>query len=540
MPEKLSFLLGVAGAVSLLLWGSYMVRAGVEKAYAARISGFISRASASKLKSFLCGMVSAIVLQSATATVMLTTTFVSSGMVGLTAAIVVIIGADLGSALAVRILFLDLSFVSPALLLAGLGFHRFSRTWQQKQLARVLVGLGLILLSIQLLKQLTLPLANEPLSEQLVFLLNSQSWIGLVLATLAAWLAHSSVAVVLIVATMAEVGVIDPPLFIALVLGANIGSGIIPLLLVSKNFNDAYAAVLANFAMRLFLALILFFSLAWILQHIDRLGGSGGSQVVTAHIIFNLLLGLIFVPLSKWVSKIVQYLLKSNPADSLAPSFQSPGSSLDYELVNKPKQALSCATREAFRLADNTEAMFAKALDMFLVDDRLGIDQLIAWDKNINIGNKAIQKYLSEVRRHVQPEKNNFETELDNILRFSTTMENIGDIVSYNLSRLAIKRQQRGVTFSSEGLDELSSIHGEVLRLIRLEITRFGVAEETGKKKKKNLVDSINQMGQQSIVNHRLRLSNRQSNSLDTSSIHQDAVRDLLQVVNLVSHIELA
>ncbi len=288
MSPKLLLILNLAGGVALLLWGSYMVRAAVEKAYSAKIGAFIAGAAGSRIKSFLCGLVSALVLQSATATVMLTTSFITSGLLSLGIAIVIIIGADMGSALAVRILFLDLSFVAPLLLLTGLCFHRFARTWRRQQLGRIFIGVGLMLLSIQLIKQVIAPVATRPVPDEILAILDSAAWLGLILAALLTWLAHSSVAVILVIASMAEVGLLQPPLFIATLLGANIGSGLIALALVNRHHVETYSAVLANFAMRLGLALAVFMLSFLLVRIVDKFGSTGGVQVINMHIAYNL------------------------------------------------------------------------------------------------------------------------------------------------------------------------------------------------------------------------------------------------------------
>jgi phosphate:Na+ symporter len=535
--------LNLAGAVALLLWGSYMVRAAVEKAYSAKIGAFIAGAAGSRIKSFLCGLVSALVLQSATATVMLTTSFITSGLLSLGIAIVIIIGADMGSALAVRILFLDLSFVAPLLLMTGLCFHRFARTWRRQQLGRIFIGVGLMLLSIQLIKQVVAPVSTRPVPDEILAILDSAAWLGLILAALLTWLAHSSVAVILVIASMAEVGLLQPPLFISTLLGANIGSGLIALALVNRHHTETYSAVLANFAMRLGLALIMFMLSFLLVRVVDNFGSTGGIQVINLHIAYNLVLALLFIPLNNYVAQFSNWLLNLGSTESLAPDSLSPGSSLDPALVGKPKLALSCAKREAFRLADNTEALFGKALQMFDATDRLIIEQFIERDKEINARNKAIQRYLSETRRYIHSRNGNNssqEERLDEILRFSTTMENIGDIVSHNLARLAIKRIDRGVVFSSEGQEELNLIHTEVLKLIQLEITNFASDGKVKNKPRNKLVESINQLGQESIFNHRRRLSDRKSSSIGTSSMHQDAVRDMLQVVGYISNMDIS
>ena len=542
MSPRVEFLLSLAGSVSLLLWGSYMLRAAVEKAYSSKISTFICSASGSRLKSFSCGVASAVVLQSTTATILLTTSFVSAGLLSLAVAIVVILGADLGSAFAARILFLDLSFLAPLLLLTGLCFHRFSKTWKRQQLGRIIIGLGLMLLAIQLIKQVVAPMAAQPVSPELMAFLTSASWLMLIITALVTWIAHSGVAVVLVIASMAGTGIISDEISTSAVLGANVGSGLIALLLVSRRNLDAYSAVLANFLMRAVLSVIVLILSSLILPYIDMLGDQPGIRIINFHIAFNIVLAVLFVPFNVQLADFCRSLLESRQPENILPESHAPGSCLDPNMVSKPVLALSCARREAFRLADNTEALFMRAMDMFDVTDRLVIEQFVARDSEINARNKAIQGYLSEVRRIIHDKEGSesgYEKVLDGILRFSTTLENIGDVVSHNLARLAVKRLDRDVRFSSVGSDELREVHEEVLKLIQLEITNFSADGMVKSKARDKLIDSIRDLSRESMAKHRQRLSNRKSNSMSTSSIHQDTLRDLMQVVNLIANIKI-
>ena len=543
VSPNLLFALNIAGAVCLLLWGSYTVRMAVEKAYAGRIGSLVSGATASRLsglrglRAFAGGVFAATVLQSATAAILLTTSLVTSGLLPLTTAVAVILGADLGSAIAVRVLYLDLSFLPPLLLCVGLAMHRLSANWRHQQLGRIFLGLGLILLSIQLLRQSVAPLADSP-SEALVAALNALPLIALLVSALFTWAAHSSVAVVLIIASLADAGLVGAPLFASAVVGANIGSGLIALFLANHRHLDSYAAVLANFLMRTALGTLALALGGWIEANIGLLGASAGAQVINAHLAFNLVLALVFVPLGGRVAALAKWIITSRNPETPGSGAIAPGAGLDPALIGKPKRALSCARREAFRLADNTEALLAGALSLFEATDRSMIEQYVGRDQEINARNKAIQRYLSEVRRHAGDPGD--EAMLDQILRFSTTMENIGDVISHNMARLALKRLDRGVTFSGAGHEELHALHAEVLKVIQLDITNFASDDRLSRKATARQITAAMELARDSVARHRRRLSERKSSSIDTSSIHQDTVRDLMQVVRCIENRDLS
>ena len=533
----MALIVQLAGSICLLLWGSYTVRKAVDKAYATRIGATLSHTGWSFPGALLCGALAAVAFQSATATILLSANFVSSGLMTAAMALVIFLGADIGSAVAVRILFLDLSLLSPLLLIAGLVVDRTCKSWRHRQLSRILVGIGLILLSIQLIKLAVAPVIQTPISDSMLEVLQGMSLVALVMAALLTWLVHSSVAVVLVIASMTQIGFLPVDLSATLVLGANIGAGLIALLLVNRQHADTHAAVFANFLLRSLLGLVVFaFSTGW-LPLLERVSTDPGLQVIYLHLGFNLLLGFLFAPLSAQVIALVHRLLTFNQVETIDVSTREPGAELDPGSVGQTPLALACARREAVRLADDTESLFRNAMKMFEVNDRSTIDSLVAFDEVINTRNKAIHKFLADVRRNLKPEAvgSDMEAAIDDLLEFSSTMENIGDVVTYDLARLAIKRISRQVDFSADGSSEISEMHGEVLHALQLLISNLITDDKAVRKKIRKQLESARQLGHESIDRHRYRVSQRNTSSVSTSSIHQDSIRDLMQVISLLT-----
>jgi phosphate:Na+ symporter len=529
-----SLLINMVGGVCLLLWGSYTVRASVERAFASQLNQLVSRASSAPLSAVIAGLIAAIVMQSATATILLATALVSAGTLSLGAAMAVVLGADLGSAIASRILFIDLSLLPPLLLTAGLVLHLLSTTWKKQYFGRILIGLGLMLLAILWIKQLIAPLAEKPLPEDWMSVLASVPWLALAVVAVVTWFAHSSVAVVLVIATLDHSGLLPLSMLMPMLIGANIGAGLIALPMVAAGETKARAVVLCNLGLRVLIGLILFLALPWWLESPALASLAPGSRIVLCHIAFNLLLVLLFVAVAERLANRLHLWLQRRAETNDSMAVNEAGSGLDPALVDKPRKALASARREAFRLGDITENLFAGALEMFAAKDQSQIHNLVATDHEINIRNKAILHYLSEVRHHVKSREQ--EQELNQVLHFASTMENIGDTISHNISRLALKRLERGVMFSADGFEEISLIHQTVLSLLRNEINRFAAGIPGSPRKTHKVVEQIRSLCTESISKHRIRLSENKSRSIGSSSIHQDTVRDLLQIALLLEH----
>ena len=533
----LPLLVNMIGSVSLLLWGSFTVRSAVERSFASALNTLISKTSGKSAHAVIAGAAAALCMQSATATILLASALLSSGTLSVATAMSVILGADLGSALATRLLYIDLSLLPPLLLFIGLVFHLTSITWRGRYFGRILVGLGLMLLAILWMKQTIAPLTASPLPDDWLSVLRSAPWLAMVVVAGATWFAHSSVAVVLVVAAFAQTLVIPMELAVPMLLGANIGAGCIALPLVGKGNHDARAAVLCNLGIRISLAVILLiavYGFPQLLNGLPRLGAEPGARVIALHIAFNGLLVLLFMPFSAALAHKIKRRLVEVESSHSPTAMAEAGYGLDPELVHVPEEALASARREALRLGDITEGLFSRALGMFNATDRSQILQLVESDQEINARNKAIHQYLSELRRHISDADQ--EQQLDQILHFASIMENIGDTVSHDLARLATKRLDRGVMFSSEGQDEILLIHREVLSLLRTEINQFAANNRNAAKKSRRIVEQIRALCNESVSHHRRRLSDHKASSIGTSSIHQDTVRDLLQVALLLEH----
>ena len=528
--SHLPLLLNLAAAVCLLLWGSHVLRSTVETTFSAGLRALLHRASASMPRAVLGGAAVAVLMQSATATILLAAGVGGAGALKPAAAFGIVLGADVGSALATRILFIDLSLLPPAVLVAGFAFYRWAHSHRGRRVGRALLGLGLILLAIQLLRLALAPLAAAPVTDDWLAVLRSVQLLSAAAFAALAYLAHSSVAAVLLIAALAQGAALPADLAAAMVLGANAGAGFIALPLVGRDDPAARSVVIANLLARIALAALLFATAGWWLEYVP--GDAPGLRAIAMHIAFNLLLVAVFAPFAGRLAGAVRRYLEDKNRHLGADLNPSIGAGLDAALLANPRAAVTCARREACRLGDTAETFFARSLQMFDAKDQSQIDFMIAADRDINARNKAILHYLTEARAHIDDPAD--ERALDRVLQFSSTMENVGDSISYNLSRLASKRLDRSAAFSAEGMDEITRIHAAVLELLKAVNTGFMTADERSQKSIRKRVRQIQTMCGESLARHRRRLSDKNAHSLGSSSIHQDTLRDLLHIALLL------
>src|SRR5690242_18429478 len=232
-------LLDIVGGVSLLLWGLHMVHSGIVRAFGAALRRFLGAALCNRFLAFMAGLLVTALLQSSTATGLMTASFVAGGEVDLVPALAIMLGANVGTTLIVQVLSFNVAAVAPVLFLIGVtAFKRGGQT-RTRDLGRVAIGVGLMVLSLHLLLDTLAPAENAPAVRTVLGVITAEPLLCLLMAAALTWVAHSSVTVVLLVMSLAYSQFISPEAALALILGANLGSAINPLVEGSRSDNPA-------------------------------------------------------------------------------------------------------------------------------------------------------------------------------------------------------------------------------------------------------------------------------------------------------------
>mgnify|MGYP000674721204 CR=1 FL=1 len=223
-------LLHLLSAVALLVWGTHIVRTGVMRVFGARLRTVLSRSVEKKPLAFCAGIGVTALVQSSNATTMLVTSFVAQDLVALAPALVIVLGADVGTALMARILTFDLSWLSPLLIFIGVIFFLGRKQSRAGQLGRVGIGLGLILLALELIVQAVTPITQANGVQVIFASLTGDILLDALIGAMFAIISYSSLAAVLLTATLTAAGIISFPVALCLVIGANLGSGLLAML----------------------------------------------------------------------------------------------------------------------------------------------------------------------------------------------------------------------------------------------------------------------------------------------------------------------
>src|SRR5947209_12021478 len=223
-------LIDLAGAIALLLWGLHMVQSGIQRAFGPNLRRVLARALGDRLRAFLAGLGVTAILQSSTATGLMAASFAAGGLIDLMPALAVMLGANVGTTVIVQVLSFDIGRAAPLFILVGIILFRKTRQTRTHDLGRVAIGLGLMLFALQPLLAIIATYEDVPSLRRLMGMIATQPLIDVILAAALTWAAHSSVATVLLIMSFAANGVIPPQAALALVVGANLGAALVPLL----------------------------------------------------------------------------------------------------------------------------------------------------------------------------------------------------------------------------------------------------------------------------------------------------------------------
>lgn len=495
------------------------------RAFGSDLRRFLGLALRNRLLAFIAGIFVTALLQSSTATGLMTASFVTGGAVDLVPALAIMLGANVGTTLIVQVLSFNVAAVAPLLFLVGVTAFKRGRTTRARDLGRVAIGVGLMVLSLHILLDTLAPAESAPAVRTILQAITDEPLLCLLMAAALTWAAHSSVAVVLLVMSLSFSHFITPVATLALILGANLGSAINPLIEGSHSDNPASRRLpLGNLLNRAIgCALVLPF-LNPIAAVITQLEPDPSRMAADFHTVFNIGLAVVFIlPLNALAALLTRALPdRPKPNDLSTPLY------LDESALATPSVALACAARETLHIGDIIETMLRRTRTALMTDDRKLVAEICQMDDAVDKLDEAVKFYVTKLTRESLSERDGHRAM--EIISFSINLEHVGDIIDKNLMELASKKIKRKVVFSREGAAELEAFHAEVVDNLKLAFSVFmsgDVAVARQLVTEKALLRATEFAAAES---HLARLREGRPESIESSSLHLDILRDLKRI----------
>lgn len=517
-------LISLLAAVALLVWGTHIVRTGLLRIYGANLRRILASSVRNRVAAMAAGMGVTTLLQSSTATALIASSFVGQGLIATAPALAVVLGADVGTSVVAQVFSLDLSWLSPLLILVGVILFLSRRNTTAGRLGRVAIGFGLIILALQLILQTTAPLTATAGVKTLFATLSGDPMLDMLLAAVMTIVCYSSLAVVLLTATLAASHVITPEVALALVLGANLGSGLLAVLTTLGAVPEVRRIPLGNLIFKVTGCLLMLPFLGAITGFLSSIDPDPQRLAVNFHMVFNLTLAVCFIFAIGPVAHLTERLLPARPKQDDA----SRPRHLDPVALDTPVLAISCAAREALRIADTVETMLVGVMDVIRHKDRELSRRLRTMDDTVDQLYTAVKLYLTQISREALEEREG--KRWTDIVSFTINMEQIGDGVERILRDIEDKLIKRGASFSDAGMAEIVELHERLVANLRLAMSVFLNGDLKGAQALIAQKVEFRERELSFAESHLQRLAWNTPESIETSSLHLDLISEMKRI----------
>ena len=522
-------LLNLLAAVALLIWGTHLVRTGILRVFGANLRQLIAHSVSSRFTAVLSGIGVTAVVQSSTATALIVSSFVGQGLVGLPAALAVMLGADVGTSVMAVVFSMDLSWLSPLFIFVGVVLFISRKDTAVGRVGRVLIGLGLMLLALRLITESTTVLTQSPTVRTLLGALTSDLLLEIFTGAVLAIVAYSSLATVLLTAALAGSGGIPADVALGLVLGANLGSGVLAVLTTMKANVQTRQVPLGNLFFKIIGVVIMTPLTGLWLQHVRPYVPETAALVVLFHLAFNVVVGIVCIGLTGTVARTVQRLLPTEKTQAAAGTRPQ---HLDPSALATPSLAISCAAREALHQADVVESMLLGLQKVIQTDDLQLAEDLRKLDDEVDGLYSAIKYYMTKISREALDEREG--RRWADIISFTINMEQIGDIIERVLIDIEDKKIKKGRQFSDAGMEEINELHARLVDNLRLAMSVFLNGNVRDAQKLLEEKVRFRDLEHAYSATHLARLSDNTVQSIETSSLHIDLISELKRINSLL------
>jgi phosphate:Na+ symporter len=516
-------LLDLLAAIALLVWGTHLVRTGVLRVFGSNLRQILASSMGNRFTAALSGLGVTALVQSSTATALITASFVGRGLIALPAALAVMLGADIGTSLMAVVFSFDLSWLSPLFIFLGVTLFISRQGTPTGDFGRVLIGLGLMLLALRLIGGATSVLTQNPAVQLMLESLASDRFLEILMGAALAVVAYSSLAVVLLASTLA-LQVVGLDVALGIVLGANLGSGLLAVITTAKSGISTRQVPLGNLLFKVLGVAIAIWLVPLWLRFMQPLVQDPATLTVLFHLSFNLMVGVVFIGLTKPVARLVDRLL---PLKEGKGPLDRPNH-LDPSALATPSLAISCAAREAMHQADIVETMLRGVVTVIKTNDAKLSQDLRKLDDTVDSLYSAIKYYLTKISRQQLSETES--RRWTDIISFTINMEQIGDTVERVLLDIEDKKIRKGRDFSEAGMAEITELHARLIDNLRLGMSVFLNGNVRDAQKLLEEKVRFRDMEREYAATHLDRLSDLSQQSMDTSALHLDLISDLKRI----------
>lgn len=525
----ISVLLPLTAGLGLFLYGMKLMSDGLEKAAGAKLRKILEMCTKNRFIGLLVGLLFTAVIQSSSATTVLVVSFVNAGLLTLIQSVGVILGANIGTTVTAQIIAFKLSDIAPVFIIVGVIMVMFVKKPLVKRIGEVVLGFGVLFFGMSTMSDSMSSLKESEDMRNIISSLSSPE-IAVLTGFLVTAVIQSSSATVGIVLLMAVEGLVELPMCFYLILGCNMGSCVSALLASIGGKKNAKRAAFVHFIINIIGSLAIFvilqFSEGWFISFVEGLsrGSNIGRDVANSHLIFKIVQVIICFPLSKWIVKLTEFIIRGNDRKAEIYELQCIGK----DSVFSTTAAVPSAIGEIVHMAHVAFNNLERALKSLRNLDEKIMNEVYESEKIVDFLNKSITQYLVQANQLSLPIAD--KKILGNLFHVVNDIERIGDHAE-NIADFTKQAINDKLYFSDEANEEIDNMSGTVQKLLRYSIEMFEKKSNDHIEEILAMENDIDDMERKYQHNHVIRLTN---NECDTESgmIFSDLLSNLERVAD--------
>lgn len=529
-------ILSLAGGLGLFLFGMKMMSEGIEKAAGAKLRSILEFFTKNRFTGMLVGIVFTAVVQSSSACTVMVVSFVNSGIMSLSQAVGVIMGANIGTTVTSQLVSFNLSKVAPAFVLLGILMVMFNKRLNVQKIGEVLLGFGVLFMGLSIMGGAMEGIREMPSVTGLLASLRNPLLAVLVGFILTAIIQSSSVTVS-IVLLMANQGLLDLPICCFIILGCNIGSCVTALIASLAGKKEAKRAAMIHFLFNVFgtavIFTILIFFMPQVMDLIVRISGDNmGRCVANAHTMFKVFQVIILFPFGGALVKLT-YLLIRGEDEKVGYRANLQLKYIGAKAVFSPATAVIDATKELERMASLAGENLNRAMNALITLDEEDINEVYEVEENINFLNHEITNYLVKISQTNLPVED--AKSIGGLFHVVNDIERIGDHAE-NVADSARQRRESNLGFSKDAQKEMGDMLDMVNTIVRFAVEMFSENSEEHLHDILQLEDAIDEKERELQQAHVDRLTKNEC-SPEAGMIFSDVVSGLERVADHATNI---
>ena len=518
--------IGIMGGLGLFLYGMNLMGDGLQKSAGSKLKRIIELLTSNVIMGVLVGMVVTMVIQSSSATTVMVVGFVNAGIMSLTQAIGVIMGANIGTTITAQLVSLDVDFLAPVALGIGIVIYMFSNKPKHKNIAEILIGFGILFTGMDFMKEAVKPLAGYQGFTDMLLSFGHHPILGVLMGFAITAIVQSSSASMGMLIALASQGLIPITAALPILYGENIGTCVTSLISSIGASRNARRAAIMHLTFNVLGSMIFMFILSKpivaIVTAIDPTDAA--RQIANAHTLFNILNVIVLLPFNKLIVKLALKLVPETKSEQ--DDDDKVVKYIDDRMIETPSIALANIVKETLRMGEKSKESLNAAMDGIVDKSKEKIELSFKREKLINELQKSILNYLLKLSKASLNEDSR-ET-VDALFNTVNDIERIGDHAE-NIAELAKDIVDLEISFSDVGIGELKDMYNKVVSTYTyaLEAMRTSNVELACNVIK--IEEQVDMMEKSCRANHMNRL-NSSSCSIESGVIYLDIISNLERV----------